>query len=386
MSIVVVYSESSSPSSDATTPASGITACAARKLRNELASTSDELLAFTDDVQLDMLRRSRWQFLESAPKFFITEAEQSDYWIGTTGSNPAGTVDTGLNLGDFDKIKDNSVMDRSNYRLLPRVLTNPNHPSLQFQSGAIRPGVPAVFRHDPQENQHILSLYPAPDKNNTFEPVPPAPIVKTSDPGLGTVAVGFYYVGMTFTDTSGGESTVSKAARIYHNDATAGIVVKAPKLPQRTFTANTVISQYKVYAGTSETNLKLSGAATAIASDHTITAVPAGANPPSTSSLEPMGGYVIEFRYFKERPVIDGAADVLMIPDVYRDIVCDGVAARGFQWLRHPEEAAHFYSLYTLGLQTMVRDRNLHPTGPDFISPAGVIGGTYDTSPLWGIR
>src|SRR5437867_12353517 len=85
-------------------------------LDSNTAPGSTTLLDYCNRVSLEMLRTSRWLFLLSPVKQFVTQEGVSNYWIGASGSAPAGSFDTGLNLTDLRLIKPKSVLDRSNYR------------------------------------------------------------------------------------------------------------------------------------------------------------------------------------------------------------------------------------------------------------------------------
>src|SRR5690242_12735305 len=101
-----------------TVSAGQILAAASQDVRAQLDSSNplDQviLLDYVNRVSLMALRASRWDFLLSDTQFFITQREQTDYWIGPSGQNPAGSVDTALNLSDVDIIQKNSVLDVSN--------------------------------------------------------------------------------------------------------------------------------------------------------------------------------------------------------------------------------------------------------------------------------
>ena len=371
MSIVVSYSTTSSPAANATTTTGQITSCAARNLRYELAAETDTLIDFVDDVQLDILRRSKWEFLLSAPKYFMTEEAQTDYWVGTAGSNPQGSVDTNLNLSDFNTVKDDSVIDRSNYVLLKRTYERPAAPSLQWQSGIAREGKPAVFRHDPYENQHIINIFPGPINTNDHRAIPATPNAETVVGGA--LSARRYYFKITFVDAFGGESSASDQAQQFIA-ASSLIKVKSPKLLLTSTAAGVTITSYKVYASTTSGSEVVQNSATAITLGTDWTESVGGlttgsAAPPTANTLEPMRGYLMEFRYYKSRPIVDDVNDILVIPDFYRDIVCDGVTAKGFQFLRHFDESSRFDRQFEAGLVTMVRDRNQHPRGGDFIGP-----------------
>src|SRR5690348_11371696 len=97
-------------------------------LRRQLSASgtdSNILIDYTNRIQLEILRSSRWQFTLSALKDITTIAGINSYWIGASGQNTAGTVDTGLNLSNVRVIKPSTVFDRSNYRRLPKTDEQP---------------------------------------------------------------------------------------------------------------------------------------------------------------------------------------------------------------------------------------------------------------------
>lgn len=83
----------------------------------------------------------------------------------------------------------------------------------------------------------------------------------------------------------------------------------------------------------------------------------------------PNGAYSIDFRYFKERTTLTAGSDVLQIPDDYSDVVVNGVAAKAFELLKMPEDAASKFSQYQMGIIQMISDLNLYPKSNNFIRP-----------------
>ena len=376
MSIIVIGSpaSASSPSSLATTTAQNIIDCASRKVRAVLGtsgSDADLFLEHINEIQLQILRQSRWEFLLSAPKYFMTEPQQTDYWLGTAGSNPVGTVDTGLALTDFDRMKDDSVYDRSAFKLLKRVNERPVSSGLQYASGQSRPGAPAVWRHDPFENQKILSIYPSLESENTYVVVPDTPNTQSST--AGALAARVYFIRITFVDSLGNESTASGTARQFIA-ANKVAVVKSPTLLLATLTSGIAVTGYKVYASTTQGGevVQNGGAAINLGTNWTEGGgglTTGSAAVPSTNAIEPMRGHLIEFRYYKNRPQVENVSDILMIPDVYWDVVCSGVAWLAFMYLKKPDEGQHWHEVYRRGVAEMIRDKNLFPRGADFIGP-----------------
>src|SRR3972149_467772 len=76
--------------------------CAKNTLQERFATagSTNLLIKWVEAVQQTILHRRRWDWMLSAPKRFVTEVGQTDYWIGATSGVGLGQVDTGLNLSD----------------------------------------------------------------------------------------------------------------------------------------------------------------------------------------------------------------------------------------------------------------------------------------------
>src|SRR5690348_18515254 len=88
-------------------------------IRRQLAATGSDstiLIDYTNRVQLEILRHSRWQFTLAPLQDFTTVTGSSDYWIGASGGQGSGQIDTGLNLSNVHVIKPSTVFDRSEQR------------------------------------------------------------------------------------------------------------------------------------------------------------------------------------------------------------------------------------------------------------------------------
>src|SRR5260221_8790478 len=97
-----------------TTPASDIVACVSQDVRAVLANSGTDqviLLDYINRITNELLRFSRWKFLEGGPQVFLTTPGVTDYYIGT-GAAPAGTVNTNLLLSDVFQIKRGDFIDR----------------------------------------------------------------------------------------------------------------------------------------------------------------------------------------------------------------------------------------------------------------------------------
>src|SRR2546428_18556 len=140
-------------------------------LLQRIAPEDPILLDYINRVQLQLLRVSRWKFLQSAPQRFITQAERSDYWIGPVGQGPTDVIDTGLNISNLGPIKTDSFYDRSNYRLLKRTNEQILSGTYSFRDASSRKGPPRQWRNAP-DTACTINLYPAPDNRNNFQPTP----------------------------------------------------------------------------------------------------------------------------------------------------------------------------------------------------------------------
>lgn len=335
------------------------------------------LMGFVSRTQLDMMRTVNWTFSESPVQRFITAYGQTGYWLGATGTNPAGTIDTGLNLSDLETIKENSVFDRSNYRKLNPLGDQP----LADSSFATRDGQsvlsqPRLYVQNP-DNAYILNLYPAPDNRNIYQPVPPPPAFTVT--AGGALAARVYWVQTTFVDSLGNEGTPSRATKVYV-PASSLLTVVAPIPEIATGPTGIKYGQYKVYAiagassdATDPGSECVQNGGTAINTGVNWTEQNTGlatgtALAPTSSTLETLDGYVIEFRYWKSRKQIAALADFLQIPDEYFDVIVAGTNFLACQFLKKGDEAQMWLQIYQNGLRGMIRDKNKSPK-VDFVRP-----------------
>lgn len=370
MPIVVQTVGTSASITGATTTAQAMINCASQDVRNVLGNSGSDqalLLDYVNRIHKEVLRESNWEFLKSAPQRFITELGVNSYWLGTTGSNTAGSQDTGLNLSDIRRIDERSVLDLSNATQLGKEPERPMFYSFIQQDGSSRTNRPTSWNWN-REAPYLLNLFPAPDNQNTYQPVPLSPVCQTSP--VGALSARTYFVKCTFVDSAGNESTPSVASRTYV-PANKVLVVKAPQPYVSGSSSGITYSNYKVYVGTVENSETLQSVSTAITADWTEpgTGLVAGAALPTVNNIEPLRGYVIEFRYFRTRTEITASTQVLQIPDEYSDIICAGVNYLAYQFLKRPTEAKDWYSIYKGGIKEMIKDMNLHPHN-DFIRPA----------------
>lgn len=326
------------------------------------------LLDYVNRIHKQMLRGSNYEWLKSGPQRFLTEYGVTDYWIGTSGSNTAGTQDTGLNLSDVRSIAEDSVWDLSNNRQIFMVADRYPSSGRIFQDGTSQLAPPDNWRNA-VDSPYVLSLYPAANNNNGYQPVPNIPICQTSTSGA--LSGRTYFVKTTFIDSAGNESTPCSAAARTYVPANKVLVVKAPQPYVSTATSGISYSNYKVYVGTVEGSETLQSTSTAITADWTEPngGLVAGAALPTTNNIEPLRGYVIEFRYFKVRKEITNSTLILQVPDDYKDIFVAGVNYLAYQFLKRSGEAKDWFQVFQMGMKDIIRDMNLAPH-IDFMRPA----------------
>ena len=359
-------------------------------IHSQLSTTTNPglgiLIDYTNRVHKQVLRFSRWSFLSSDFLYFLTDRGQTKYWLGQAQDQPPGTVDTGLHLNDVDKINKQEVYDITNLRGLKWLSSPPIGPNLITPSGVQRPGLPSNFIQTPN-NPNILEIYPAPDNQNTNQPFPQVPVMTTTTGGA--LAARTYIVKVTFTDQLGGESTAS--SNIIANTQAGGqifipanklAVIKSPVVPIPTSTSGEMYNGYNVYASvavivnglvTNEGTETLQNVSPiAIGTDFiepTSGLTTTGRVPPIVNTLQPVGAYIIRFKYFKNRLNLTDPNDFLQVPDDYKDVVISGVNSYAFKLLGKDQEAQASYQLYRQGLTEMIWDKNLFPEGVNFIRP-----------------
>jgi|SRR5581483_3175507 len=382
-----VIQGNSSPLYTTSTTVQNILDAVSQDIRSQLSSQVNTggqpiLLDYLNRTQLEMLRASRWQFLLSAPQRFITQLGVTDYWLGTPGQAPPGAYDTLLNLADLRTIKPGTVYDRTNNVPLGRVDEAPLVAKLEYPDASFRMFRPSDWRQSPTSPQ-VLNIYPAPDNQAIYKPQPMPAICGTM--AGGALGSRIYYVTLTYVDSLNNESSSPQVSKIFV-PAGSVLVVNPPNPPIIQGTTGIRYDRYNVYVSTNNTqfqqhkqnNSPISYLQAWVEPTSGITTN--GALVPSTNNVEPIDGYIIEFRYFKQRVQLNSNTDpstVIQIPDDYKDVVVSGVNARAYQYLRQGQEAMREFQLFRDGLTQMVRDMNLHPRGQEYLKPDGSsIGGT----------
>ena len=326
------------------------------------SGTTSVLIDYTNRIQQTILgdRPRGWDWTLSTPQKFITELGRTDYWIGSASGQAAGQVDTGLGLSNVRRVRQGHVLLRSGYKELFPTAEAPMVSGWQLQDGTFRSGIPRVFRND-EASPNVLSLYPAPDQGNTYEVVPVPPIVTTA--AGGALSARTYFIRISFVDEAGNEGAASTPTTRQFIEANKLITVKAPVAPIAAGTSGIRYNRYNVYASTTEGSETLQNVSpTSTSSDWTEAVgglTTTGAAVPTTSAIEPLRGYIVEFRYYKAHETLDAGADVLLIPDEYRDVVVAGVNWLGLTYLRQMDMAATWRDIFNEGRVRIGRDQNI---------------------------
>jgi hypothetical protein len=380
MPFVVLQANPTPPPSPTafTTTVGDIIADVANDLRQQIGPEHPNLIVYLNRVSLTLQRLSRFKFLLSAPNRFITQPQQTDYWIGTTGSAPLGQVDTLLNITNMGIVKQGTVFDRSNFINLQKTDEPPDLLKLAYQDRQARPGRPKLWRNAP-DTPNTINIYPAPDNQSTYTPQPAAPICTTTSGG--SLPNRFYWVWATYVDTNNGESNVSTAPTRIFIPSGSLVKVQPPQPPTLTGASGVEYSRWNCYAVLAPPgqnaplatgNLQnISGPLnqTTYFTEPT-SGLQTGTVPgPTTNTLEPIDGYVIEFRYYQQRLQLTATNQTLQIPDDYKDIVTAGVNLQAAKYLGLESQVEHWMALYKDGMTQMIHDKNLFPKGQDFIVP-----------------
>jgi hypothetical protein len=350
---------------------------------NQIGFNHPILLDYCNRISLDLLRSTKWDFLESDVQTFLTRQGVTAYWIGATGANPAGTFDTGLNLTNVKFIKHGSVYDRSNFRTLGSVTEAPVSAVLSYTDGTARPGRPAVYRNN-IDTPFTLNIFPAPDQQNVQAPQPEPPLVSTV--AGGALPARTYNLIVTFRDALGGESTAAAYSTPLYIPANSLAVVQSPTTLVPTNDAGVPYNADNVYASASSnqpqntTRQAVSIALGTNWTEPTSGLITTGPNPPSFNSCATFNGYVIQFRYYQLEATITSFSQVLQVPDRYVDVMIAGVNWLALKFLSRTQEAMEWLGTYRTGLTAMVRDRNQQNRFADYIGPdPSALGGMLPT-------
>ena len=374
----IIASPSTALAALATTTVADILTACQRDLqeRFDTGPQSDLLIDYTDRIQKQILGHRRWDWMFSTAKRFITERGQTLYWIGPSGSEDVGMVDTGLDLSDVRQVKTGHVYDRSNWTEIFNVAESPNYMGWQNPDASYSESAPVQYRND-RLSPNVIGLSPAPDTGSDYEIVPQAPHSTTATGGA--LSARTYYVRVTFVDEAGNESAASETARQWV--AASKLITVQPPQPELTVgSAGITYPSYNVYASTTEGSETLQNVSpTAIATAWTEDATgltTSGASVPSESEIEPLRGYLIEFRYYKQHTPLISSDQTLLIPDEFKDVVVAGVNYLAAQYLHRTDstrdavpEVQFWAGAYQAGLQRLTKDQNPFPSGGAFIRP-----------------
>lgn len=362
-----------------TTTVQQIVNCVSQDVRAVLQNVSPDLailVDYTNRITNELLRFSRWRFLQSAPQIFLTTPGITDYFIGT-GTAPAGTVNTNLGLSDVFTIRQGEFIDRSNFKRLGKTDRPPIGQVFTV------PGRPKLWRND-VSTPNVINIYPPPNQN-TFQFVPNAAI--TSSATGGALGIRTYYITLTFSDNVNGESTAS-IEQVITVPANMLVTITSPVLPVTTdattlLTATgPLIGTYNVYASTTAGGERLQAATIALGTNWTEPSTgltTTGRVAPATNTLATLGGYIMEFNYFQNRLVLTDPSQVIQIPDTYKDVVCAGVNWLAFKYLEMDDNANIWRQVFEAGKTQMVKDAQLFPRGEEFIRPDATAV-TYQTT------
>lgn len=330
------------------------------------------MVDYTNRIHHQILRHTRWVFMLSEPRQFLTQKGVTAYWIGATAGNGAGEFDTLLNITDMGAIKSGSVFDRSNRRVLKKTDEPPMDNIIQTRSGAPNLDRPRMYRQS-FNSPDLLQIFPAADNQNNFDLMPLPPILETVLSG--SLIARTYNVKVTFLDESGGETAASTGKEFFIKDSLV-LKVKSPLLPISGTSALTLsngkqVTQWRIYADEVAGSETLQ-ATIGIGSDwlEPDTGLILGDQAPSSSSMDDLDGYVIEFRYWKARSELTLVTSALQLPDKYADVVVAGVNWLTSKYIDQNLNNALFWQQeYKDGVKGMIRDSQVHEGEDNFIYP-----------------
>lgn len=438
------------------------------------------LLGYVNRVNMRMLRESQWRFLRSQEQRFITQPDASAYWVGS-GQPPAGCVDTGLELADIYGVLPDSVYDLTNCRQLTQdSQTVTIGWNFRYKDALFRAAHPRSYNYDLNVNG-VLNLYPPPDGQNLYNPIPSSPICNWVPGGM-LPLTRTYYTYVTLVDSNGGESVpcyryaittvpsghlltvnsptleVAAASTVVYgfyniycsaspngpfnkqnsspvasntiwtepvtgvgnntappgsfnavdllgNTYTVGVdptgeltatlqTYVVPSFP--TYLADTSGATWLLYVDVTGEVITLQSysavAPALVLSDSTgsnwlievstsgiLDTTPTGAfapsivQPPQTSTITPLNGYVMGFFYQKNRIPITSPSDILQIPDNYFDVVLAGVNYYANLYTSKSDDigikAGAWKKEFMEGLAQMRRDLRINFRNTDVIMP-----------------
>lgn len=338
-----------------------------------MATNRTAILDYVNRVCQRMLRDTQWIFLRSQPQRFITQPGTTQYYLGG-GAPPAGAMPTGLGLSDVWSVWLESVFDKShNVQLMMNAASAMNSVQLSFPDGSWRPAPPRSFKYD-ITNPNVLSLFPVPDNQNIYTPVPLSPLCTTD--AQGTPASRVYYVYATFVDEMGNESTGSTVPTVIYMPENTTLIAESPQPEVAASAAQVTYSKWNCYVGTMPSTAVLQND-TPISigtpyNETTAGQVTGTVTIPQDNNISPLVGYVIEFVYYRQRQPITSITNVLQIPDYYADVVIAGCNYYYNLYMDKSsdrEKAMIWKQEWMDGIKQMRKDLNISFRKTDFIAP-----------------
>lgn len=336
------------------------------------SGSSSVLISYVDRIQREIVRRRRWDWMKSATQQFVTSLGQTQYWIGATGGASTGQVDTGLNLTDVYEIAASTVLDRNGFTDLAQFEEPPLVPGEENRDTTYIMDSPRWFRMD-EGTPNLLEIYPSPMKAPDYLLFPLPPLCGTAVSGA--LAARTYFVKVTFVDSLGGESTGPVQATQISIPANSVLVVHPPQPGVTTSGTGVSYNRYKVYVSTTEGSelLQSTSVSTTSTWQEPNGGLIAGVGVPTSSTLSPLNGFIIQFRYFKKITRLTSLSDSLLIPPRYIDVVIAGVNWLGAQYNpadgRGSKKMTDWFAVYNSGVVSMIRDTNPFPGTELFIRP-----------------
>ena len=164
------------------------------------------LYDYTDRIHQRILRESQWRFLLSDPQHFVTMPGVSNYTL-VSGTAPAGSFQTNNLLSDFGNLAPGTIFNVSTWNKLEEDSdTCTTISAIVNKDGSRRTGIPKTYSNS-LDDPGTITLFPVPDGDNFYYPIPETPVVTYSSVLGCTLPSRIYYGVVTFVDSLGGEST-----------------------------------------------------------------------------------------------------------------------------------------------------------------------------------
>lgn len=213
------------------------------------------LYDYVDRIHQRILRESRWRFLLSDPQTFATLPGVSSYTL-ISGTAPAGSFQTGLELTDFNYISPGSVYNLTTFSKIeedPDEATTLNY--IINRDGSLRSGNPRTYANV-IGNPGTILLKPVPDAQNQYYPVPETPVVTYQSQVGCTLPTRIYWGVVTYVDSLNGEGTQCTIPFTIVIPYGNVLVVQSPNpVPGGGIAGNQAVYGYwNLYVGTSQNN------------------------------------------------------------------------------------------------------------------------------------